>query len=114
MNIPTVGSTVRVQTRWGKYEGLVIPNERWDSPGSFCLTGDRYIRSRNILPQNVLELEVISGSIQKLDTDSRAWRVKSKSNTYVVTRVANKWNCDCVGFKYHRNCRHIKAVAAKV
>ena len=37
------------------------------------------------------------------------WKVKgSKGNVYTVREVGdNMYTCDCDGFKYRRNCRHI-------
>ena len=51
---------------------------------------------------------------QAASTGSRAWRVKSKNNVYLVTLANDDWNCQCVGFQYHGGCKHVTAVAAKV
>lgn len=47
-------------------------------------------------------------------SNNRTWRVKSKNNTYIVTLEEDKFSCSCVGFQYHRKCRHANAVAEKV
>jgi hypothetical protein len=127
--IPAVGSSVRVTTRfrnyyyktadqqpWNEqvYEGTVVPNERWDSSDSFCVTGDRIMPIRNISVRNVVKLEVLKGSAKAAASGIRAFRVKSTKHTYLVTLNGTKLSCTCVGFQYHRNCRHAKAVAAKI
>lgn len=114
MLMPSVGSQIRVQTLWGTYTGTVVPNEKWDPPGSFCMTGDEFISVRNIMAYNVRNLEVLKGEARKLSAGIRVFRVKNKGHEYTVTVNNNKYSCTCVGFQYHRNCKHAKAVAAKV
>jgi len=31
----------------------------------------------------------------------------SKGDVYTVVEDGGEWSCNCVGFKYHGNCRHI-------
>lgn len=115
MLIPSIGSLIRLQTVWGAYTGTVVPNEKWDPPGSFCMTGDEYISVRNIMLYNVRDLEVLRGEqARKIQSGIRVFRVKNKGHEYTVTINNNKYSCTCVGFQYHRNCKHAKAVAAKV
>ena len=34
-----------------------------------------------------------------------------QTNTYIVTRDGNnRTNCSCLGFKYHRKCRHLEEI----
>lgn len=30
---------------------------------------------------------------------------------YIVSLKGNEWSCNCVGFKYHRRCKHIDKVS---
>lgn len=129
MMVPTTGSVVRVTTKhrnvllsdanpyvYRTYEGTVVPGERWVSPTAFCMTGDSRLAIRVIEPQFVDKIEVLSGKLAKQVAQSgvRVFRVKSDKNTYTVTIQTNRYKCTCVGFQFHRYCRHTKAVAAKL
>ena len=129
--IPTIGSVIRVTTRYRNYyyltaktqpwnevthDGTVVPSGKRDNPNTFCMTGDRLIPIRNIAVHNVVKLEVLKGSAEKSAAASgiRVFCVKSKKNQYTVTLNVTRYSCTCVGFQYHRSCRHTKAVAQKV
>lgn len=116
MNItaPSVGSHVRVTTKWGVRVGTVVPNEKWEGADTFCMTGDNHIRVRNIALQNTLSIEYIKGAPSK---DSvRAFRVMSsdKKREYIVTVRGNNVDCNCTGFTYHHKCKHSDAVRNKL
>ena len=52
---------------------------------------------------------------------TKYWEVSTPSksrpgqvNTYIVTRDSdNKMSCECLGFKYHRKCRHLTEIERK-
>lgn len=129
MNIPSVGSYVRVTVRYPNinlfeaethkfetYEGRVVPNEKWDSPTSFCMTGNKYIRIRNIRVDDDVQIEYISGSERKIDvTGFRGFKVESKGKTYLVgVQNSKKFTCNCTGFGYRKTCSHVQAVAKRI
>jgi hypothetical protein len=43
---------------------------------------------------------------------SNIWKIKSDSgSTYTVTKRDNgNYTCNCVGFKFHRKCKHITRI----
>ena len=43
------------------------------------------------------------------------WEVKGTKNTYIV-RADNRnlLECDCLGFTYRKNCKHIKEIVNKL
>lgn len=130
VNIPEVGSVVRVTTRHQNhyyytykeqpyvdvtYEGTVLPNERWIKPGSFYMTGnEQFVRTRVIAMKNVVRMEIVKGKTVK--SNVRAFRVKSsnKKSEYLVTVVGKKVECNCPGFTYRHKCKHSAAVREKV
>lgn len=127
MNIPSVGSVVRVTTiptvyGWDDleptpdvYEGTVVPNEKWDRPNTFCMTGDKYIRVRSINMKFVGSVEIISGLSRKVDISGfRAFKVESKGKAYIVGIQSGKFVCNCTGFSYRKTCSHSQAVAKRV
>ena len=45
----------------------------------------------------------------------RLFNVKSGNHTYQIEVDANKnYSCSCIGFGYHRKCKHGKAVLEKI
>ena len=43
------------------------------------------------------------------------WEVKGSKNTYVVkTNGNNLLECECLGFIYRKNCKHIKEIVNKI
>lgn len=111
---PSVGSHIRVQTKFGLREGTVVPNERWDKADTFCMTGDQYIAVRNIALVNVLHIEYVRGAPSK--SAVRAFRVKSTDGKreYMVTVRGDKFDCNCTGFTYHHKCKHVEGVKRKI
>ena len=55
-------------------------------------------------------------------TDYKYWEVKSASKskpgvvyTYTVTKnTLGSMSCSCLGYRYHRSCKHIKGVLDEV
>jgi hypothetical protein len=111
---PIVGSLIRVQTKFGTHEGTVVPNERWEKSDTFCMTGDQYIRVRNIGLCYVRKIEYVKGAPSK--DAVRAFRVKSTDGKreYIVTVRGDKFDCNCTGFTYHHKCKHVEGVRRKI
>lgn len=111
---PKVGAVVRVQTKWGLREGTVVPNERWEGPDTFCMTGDQHIAVRNIALRNVINIEYVRGA--PTQDNVRAFRVKSTDGKreYTVVVRGNKFRCNCTGFTYHHKCKHVDGVKRKI
>lgn len=57
-----------------------------------------------------VEVKVNPFKVESKRDGSRRWRVKSKSNVYIVTLAQQDWNCSCDGFKYRGNCKHVVEV----
>lgn len=114
VTVPRIGSTIRVQTKFGLREGVVVPNQKWDKADTFCMTGDQYIAIRNIALANVVTIEYINGST--VSNAVRAFRIKSKTsgNEYIVTATGDKVECNCTGFQYRHKCKHSDAIKAKL
>lgn len=128
--MPNVGSRVRVTIKERNYyyftyqtepykitsfDGTVIPSEKWQKPTTFAMTGDSVIRKRIIDISSVHAIEYFSGSAKsKIDNKFRSFIVKSKNNKYLVTLSDRNFECSCIGFSYHKSCKHIRAVSAKI
>lgn len=81
-----------------------VNGEQWDAP--YCA----------ILPGGVITLDDIEWEYawekKSPPAAGTVWKVKgSKGNVYTVWEVGdNMYTCDCDGFKYRRNCRHINEI----
>jgi hypothetical protein len=90
------------------YRGEVLKSYRWLTDREFCLSGDDTWPIRVINLGHVVRLEFESGSGTDVATTAQTWEVTgSGGNRYLVTRDGSGWSCDCKGFQFRRNCRHI-------
>lgn len=119
LKIPSVGSTVRVTTRFRNpilyinrewddktVTGVVVKNAKWVDANSFSLqTGNKEFPISIINLKYVLDISVINGKMSNI----RKFKVTG-TNEYIVTLANNHFSCECVGFKYHGKCRHITKV----
>lgn len=131
ISMPKVGSIIKVTTRYpeinifskNKWQylvtaGQVVENDRFTPTGSFSITtGRKEYPVAIIAIRNVIEIEsagkTLKASVKK--TMPKVWKVKSSrgNEIYTVTNNAGSWSCTCVGFQYHRRCKHILAKKGK-
>ena len=94
------------------YRGVVVSTPHWlDKNYVSVHTGNPNYPISHIYRPNIV------GETQPIfDTGIRVFRVtsKSKNKSYEVTVQNGKVHCDCVGFQFHRYCKHSKAVKAKL
>ena len=136
-NRPEVGKVVTVVTDWSDtYEtsmdyvriiyskqtktGTVVANEKYNDPASFNITtGKPQFPVANIPLHRVISLEYSDGAVPEtvdaIDDDSETWTSPgSKGNEYVITRRGNLWSCECVGWQYRSQCKHVNERKAEV
>ncbi len=125
MQAPTVGSKIKVRTRYSQglsmippqpafndFEGIVLKPYKWLNDRQFCLSGNDEWPIRVIDLMMVEDLQVISGELKTIDIDSKIWTVSgSKGNKYTVTRNAAKWDCTCPGFSFRKTCKHVSELS---
>lgn len=121
--MPTVGAKVRVTVRSRNdfifatspfkdqvFEGTILNAEPWVRPTSFCITGDKNIRVREIPIDMVTNLEYLDGSTAVTVDVNDEVTVKqvtgSKGEIYTVTKIGNKVSCTCSGHKFRGTCKH--------
>ena len=126
--MPKVGSKVRVTIRTKDdfifatspfkdqvFEGTILNAESWVRATSFCMTGDKNIRVREIPIDLVTNLEYLDGSTAaKVDVDNEI-QVKQVPGSkpgvfYTVTKVGSKVTCSCPGFGFRKKCRHCEMI----
>lgn len=120
-NLPSVGSLVEVKTRHRDhfyfsdkeyveytYKGKVLDNPKWVEYNSFVISSDvPDIDFHIISPRNVVDIKYIEGNIGKeIDDSPQLFKVKN----YTVFKSKSGYRCTCVGYQYHKKCKHIKQV----
>ncbi len=131
IQIPKIGTYVKVTTEhpdifiFSKNKnrknitiGQIVPNDKFDPIDSFCITtGKPEFPIAVIALRNVVSIEVskkiLKQKIQK--TLPKTWKVRSskKKDYYTVMLDNNFWSCSCIGFQYHRRCKHVKLIKEK-
>lgn len=123
-NLPEVGSKIEVITRHKshyyfsntgfdeyRYIGEVINGPKWMEHNSFAISSnnpdiDFHIISAN----NIVDIKYLSGKAgREVDQSTQLFKVKS----YTVFKSKSGYRCTCVGFQYHRKCKHIAEVKEK-
>jgi hypothetical protein len=92
-----------------RYRGTIIANPEWVARDCITITGDWFTPIRIIK-----KADIISGvknlKVPKPIPKSIHLVKGSKGNDYVVIKEGAQWTCTCVGFQYHKDCKHIRAV----
>ena len=121
MNIPSVGSMVRVrmsnmqgpamippQPDYVDFEGKVVPSFPWLTEQQFCLSGDAVIPVRSMDMSTIKTIDLLSGSYMNVGTKPKVIEVKgSKGEIYFVTRSSKGMKCTCPGFSFRSTCKHV-------
>jgi hypothetical protein len=128
MNIPSVGSVIRVEVPNFSamltnpifndlptskfFEGTVIQNSDFDDPKSFCITtSNEKFPIRNILFKNVISINGASVDYNAQTTVKTVQVAGSNGNVYTVVINGEKSTCTCPQNTYrHQMCKHIKQV----
>lgn len=127
MQLPTVGSVVKVrvsyrqgpsmippQPDYTEYEGKVLHPYKWLDDRQFCMSGDDEFPIRVISVDSIKDIKIISGSTKNVNTDIKTWEVAgSKGSKYIVTRNNKGWSCTCPGFQFRKQCKHVSELSTK-
>lgn len=131
---PNIGRRVIVTTDWSRNRkgyadyvprantsvGTVVASMPFDDPDTFRMTtGDKFFPF-SVVPLNyVTALKYDTGEKiaqgQARIVQNKSWQVKSdsrKGGFYTVTQEGNFFSCTCLGFQFHKSCRHIIKVKA--
>lgn len=125
MKVPVVGSKIRVrvsywqgpkmvppQPGFNEFEGEVLSSHKWLNDRQFCLSGSKEWPVRVINMDMVQDIQMLNGSFKNVDTGVKVFTVKgSKGNSYTVTRNGKGWTCQCPGFQFRRQCKHISELS---
>lgn len=125
--VPQAGQTITVTTRYDNhyykrdkdyedttYENVpVLPSQKWTKPHEFCIPAENepFITFRTISIERVIDLVVHDGDNGEADSSGiKVVPVTSSSGkTYtVIVKDGVAQSCDCLGFQYRKNCRHLR------
>jgi Tfp pilus assembly protein PilX len=118
-----IGTQAQIQTRAPShvigreieehsYTGIIVQTPNW--------LDSNYVSIRTGNPEHpvshIHRSRIVGFEASKVDSGIRLFRVtsKSKGKSYQVTVRDSKVECDCVGFQFHRYCRHSTAVKVKL
>lgn len=125
--LPEVGSIVEVTTRHKShhyfsseefeeytYLGVVIQNPKWIEFNSFALTtGNPDVDYHIVSANNVVDIQYLEGYPgRELNKSSSVETFKIKD--YTVTKNKSSYSCTCVGYHYHRKCKHITQIVEQL
>ena len=124
--VPLPGSTITVSTYYKSnvigrteaddtttYENVpVLPPQSWTPSGSFCIPAENepFIKFRTIAIDKVVDLVIHEGSTADKEHGTILVPVQGSGDkiySVVVTDGVAK-SCDCLGFQYGKNCRHLR------
>ncbi len=100
--------------------GTVVKNEDFDDPASFNITtGNPHFPIANIALHRVISLKYSEGNdavtVDEIDGGNEMWIVSgSKGREYVVTRKGNTWSCECKGWEFRSQCKHVNEKKTEV
>ncbi len=113
-NLTSFATNVRINHGQSTQTGTVVNSDPKDDPASFRMTtGLPYFPVRLISLDKVVSLEYDDGSaadkkVIAEKVDEETWVVEgSKGASYVVTRKGNRWHCECLGWQFRQNCKHV-------
>lgn len=123
---PQIGSEVTVTTRWSRpsfyltepYEDHTLKGQvvslPWLGPDQFAVKNPNIPQGVSVISlERVVALKSNKATI-KLDGSYKEWTVTgSKGNQYLVIRQEGKYNCNCPGFQFRKNCRHVKEIVSE-
>ncbi len=91
------------------YRGDIVETPKWVEYDAVCLTtGDSKWPFR-IIPRD----EIVTVDDQTVEhvapvARNKTWQIQgSKGSVYTVTQDGSRYSCDCPGFQFRKNCRHI-------
>ena len=103
------GSVFYHEPLLARYTGDLLPNPKHVANDCIVLSGDGFIPYRVIPTRDIVSINGAVVVAVQAPSRARSWSVQgSKGQVYTVTRNANSWACTCVGFQFHKDCKHIR------
>lgn len=100
--------------------GKVVKSERWMGPDEFCLeTGDPVYPVSIVNLRYVVDIRNPKGEQGEKSLvsqpDFQSFRIPgSKGDEYTVTKRGDSWGCECKGFQFRGDCKHVKQAKEQI
>jgi len=100
--------------------GKVIESEHYDDPASFRILTNNAGFPVSIIPlERIVELTYEDGTkaVERSAvtlSDSETWEVPGSNGSYIVSRRGSTWHCECKGWQFRKQCRHVNAKKQEV
>jgi hypothetical protein len=91
-----------------EYTGTIVANPSWLDKDYITMTSGNQISPLRLIRKEHLVGYDAPKKPNKIET--RTYEIKSssrKGGSYVVTQTGSTWMCNCVGFGFRRQCRHV-------
>lgn len=97
-----------VINEFNEYTGKIVPNPKWVSSDSICLsTGDTQFPFRIIDRERIIGLGE-AAPVAAPRSETFLVQGSKPGTTYTVTRDGSHWSCTCVGFGFRKDCKHVR------
>lgn len=98
---------------FNEYTGKLVPPLKWTSVDQLCLgTGNPQFPVRVIDLDRIVGMEHMAVSTK---SESETWIVVgSKGSKYTVTKSGRDYSCNCTGFGFRHQCRHVNELKEKL
>ena len=98
--------------KYVEYTGTVIKSPVWVSADCFCITtGNPSFPLRILSKSDIVDGYKLPDVEPVISNKTKTYTVQGSKNTYVVTEDNGKLSCNCTGFSYSKDCKHIKELA---
>jgi hypothetical protein len=92
-----------------EYTGKIVPNPRWVTSDSLCLsTDDTQFPFRIIDRSRIVGTREYQNKDAKPRSETFVVQGSKPGTTYTVTRSDDHWSCSCVGFGFRKDCKHVR------
>lgn len=102
-------------SKYQTFYGTIYPTQSWQKARKSLnlTTGNNFFPWREIPLHTIVSITHGNNTIKvKIEKPhKKIYKVKGSTGTiYNVLKSNGAFSCDCIGFKFHGNCKHIKAV----
>jgi hypothetical protein len=99
-----------VVREWNQYTGTIVPNLKGFADDVFCMTTGNAAFPIRVIDKARCSVFKQSYLPAPAASSKRMFSVKSSKpgHTYTVTQDGSHWSCNCVGFGFRKDCKHIR------
>jgi len=98
------------------FDGEIIPNPKWVSSDNITVTtNDKFFPIRIIKKSEIIQIDDQIYENDTTNLEPKKFLITgSKDKIYQVSMINNFWSCECTGFQYRGNCKHVNIAKAQL